>query len=182
MKTTKPQNYINNEHFLKALVSHKDAVKKASESGIPKPRTPEYIGECFMKIANNLSKRPNFCQYTYKDEMISDAIENCLQYFENFNPEKSSNPFAYFTQICWYAFVRRIAKEKKQQYVKYKATENFGILDEEELLELGDGTIAQIQIYDNLYEFISDFEETQKKKKDSVSDKKKKGLENFLEE
>ena len=182
MKTAKPQNYINNEHFLNALVSHKEAVKKASELGNPKPRTPEYIGECFMKIANNLSKRPNFCQYTYKDEMISDAIENCLQYFENFNPEKSSNPFAYFTQICWYAFVRRIAKEKKQQYVKYKATENFGVLDEEELLELGDGTIAQIQIYDNLYEFISDFEENQKKKKDSVSEKKKKGLENFIEE
>ena len=104
---------------------------------------------------------------------------NCLMYFENFDPAKSSNPFAYFTQICWYAFVRRIAKEKKQQYVKYKATENFGILDEEELMELGDGTINQIQIYDNLYEFISDYEENIERKKESV--KNKKGLEKFLD-
>jgi hypothetical protein len=100
-------------------------------------------------------------------------------YFENFDPAKSSNPFAYFTQICWYAFVRRIAKEKKQQYVKYKATENFGILDEEELMELGDGTINQIQIYDNLYEFIEQYESNVKEKKENS--KKRKGIENFLE-
>lgn len=171
-------NYINNEDFLKALIEYKTLVKEASETDKPKPRIPNYIGECFLKIANNLSKRPNFCMYTYRDEMVSDAIENCIMYFENFDPAKSSNPFAYFTQICWYAFVRRIAKEKKQQYVKYKATENFGTLDEEELRELGDGTISQIQIYDNLYEFIEQYENSTKEKKENS--KKKKGVENFL--
>lgn len=171
-------NYINNEDFLKALVSYKESVKESEEKGTTKPRIPNYIGECFLKIANNLAKRPNFCMYTYKDEMVSDAIENCVMYFENFDSEKSNNPFAYFTQICWYAFVRRIAKEKKQQYVKYKATENFGVLDEEELLELGDGTVNQIQIYDNLYEFIEQYEASTKEKKENS--KKRKGIENFL--
>ncbi len=178
MKTT--TQYINNDDFLKALVEYKTALDVSKSAGQKKPRIPNYIGECFLKIAMNLAKRPNFCCYTYKDEMVSDAIENCLMYFENFDPAKSTNPFAYFTQICWYAFVRRIAKEKKQQYVKYKATENFGILDEEELLELGDGTINQIQIYDNLYEFIEQYESNVKEKKENS--KKKKGLENFLEE
>lgn len=172
--------YINNDDFLKALIDYKTALDKSIENKESKPKIPNYIGECFLKIASNLAKRPNFCCYTYKDEMVSDAIENCLMYFENFDHTKSNNPFAYFTQICWYAFVRRIAKEKKQQYVKYKATENFGILDEEELMELGDGTINQIQIYDNLYEFISDYEENIEKKKESV--KRKKGLEIFLED
>lgn len=171
--------YVNNQTFLDSLLEYKKAVSEAQMENKPKPRIPEYIGECFLKIANNLAKRPNFCMYTYKDEMVSDAIENCLMYFENFDSEKSSNPFAYFTQICWYAFVRRIAKEKKQQYIKYKATENFGVLDEEELRELGDGTISQIQIYDNLYEFIEQYENTVKEKKENS--KKKKGVENFLE-
>ena len=178
----KTNQYINNESFLKALIEYKTNLELSKENNKQKPRIPDYIGECFLKIANNLAKRPNFCCYTYKEEMISDAVENCLMYFENFDPEKSSNPFAYFTQICWYAFVRRIAKEKKQQYVKYKATENFGVLDEEELRELGDGTVQQIQIYDNLYEFISDFEENVKRKKELSAEKKKKGIEKFFED
>ena len=176
----KKHQYINNEDFLNALIKYKNEVASSKEEDSKKPKIPEYIGLCFMKIANNLAKRPNFCQYTYKDEMISDAIENCLMYFENFDPEKSSNPFAYFTQICWYAFVRRIAKEKKQQYVKYKATEQFGTLDEEELRELGDGSVQQIQIYENLYEFIEQYEANVREKKENL--KRKKGIENFLEE
>lgn len=175
-------NYINNETFLEELIKYKDAVNKNINENKPKPKIPNYIGECFLKIANNLAKRPNFCMYTYKEEMVGDAIENCIMYFENFDPNKSKNPFAYFTQVCWYAFVRRIAREKKQQYVKYKATENFGALDEEELRELGDGSIAQIQIYDNLYEFIADFEESAKKKKELMLEKKRKGVEQFISE
>jgi hypothetical protein len=171
-------HYINNLDFLAALVEYKKLSEESKLNNSPKPKIPNYIGECFLKLAYNLSKKPNFCMYTYKDEMISDAIENCIMYFENFNPDKSSNPFAYFTTVCWWAFVRRIDKEKKQQYVKYKATENFGILDEEELLELGDGTINQIQIYDNLYEFIEKYESAVKEKKGIA--KKRKGIENFI--
>lgn len=170
--------YINNTDFLNALIEHKKMVANAESNEIPHPKIPDYIGECFLKIANNLAKRPNFCMYSYRDEMISDGIENCIMYYDNFDPNKSTNPFAYFTQICWYAFVRRIAKEKKQQYIKYKATESFGTLDEEEILELGDGNVNQLQIYDNLYEFIEKYESANKEKK--TSSKKKKGVENFL--
>ena len=83
-----------------------------------------YIGECILKIANNLSHKPNFSNYTYKDDMILDGIENCILYIHNFDPEKSNNPFAYFTQIIFYAFLRRIGKEKKQAYVKNKLIQN----------------------------------------------------------
>jgi hypothetical protein len=175
-----PKNeYINNQDFLNALIEYKSKVKECESNNKPKPRIPDYIGECFLKISNNLAKRPNFYSYTYKDEMISDAIENCLMYFENFDPAKSSNPFAYFTQICWYAFIRRIDKEKKQQYIKYKATESFGVLDEEELRELGDDSrLPQIEIYENMYDFISTYESKDEKKK---AEKKTKGIELFLE-
>ena len=110
--------------------------------------------------------------------MISDGIENCLMYFRNFDPDKSKNPFAYFTQIIYFAFLRRIMKEKKQLYVKYKATEQFGILDEFEMYEDSDGTMKQFQMYDNISEFIQNFEESKKKKKEG----KTKGLEKFIEE
>ena len=87
------------------------------------PPVPDYVGECFLKIANGLSFRPNFINYTYRDEMISDGIENCLQYVYNFDPNKSNNPFAYFTQIIYFAFIRRIQKEKKQTHIKHKIIE-----------------------------------------------------------
>lgn len=169
-------NYINNEDFYDAIVDYKS---KCVE-GQPRPKIPEYIGECFMKIAENLAKRPNYYSYTFKDEMILDSIENCLLYCHNFDPAKSKNPFAYFTQIAWFAFLRRIAKEKKQQYIKYKATEAFGVLDEAELMELGNGEVKQLEIYDNMYEFISSFEESELKKKVGVD--KVKGVELFFED
>lgn len=175
-------NYLDNKKFLASLTKYKEDVDFAEKNGLSKPRIPEYIGECFYKLANNLSKRPNFCLYTYKDEMVSDAVENCIMYIDNFDPtNKKQNPFGYFTKTCWYAFIRRIAKEKKQQYIKYKATENFGVLDEEELLELDDGTISQIQMYDNLYEFIEQYENAVKENKKKAAIKKKKGIENFID-
>ena len=116
----KPEHYVNNKEFLQAMILYKRSVNKAKRTKIIKPSVPDYIGECFLKIANHLSYRPNFINYTYRDDMISDGIENCLQYMRNFNPEKSNNPFAYFTQIIYYAFIRRIQKEKKQQDVKAK--------------------------------------------------------------
>lgn len=114
------QHYINNPDFLQAIKDYRLAVHEAEESGEPKPKLPDYIGECILKIANHLSHKPNFINYTYRDDMISDGIENCLMYFHNFDPNKSSNPFAYFTQIIYYAFIRRIQKEKKQTLIKSK--------------------------------------------------------------
>lgn len=113
-------HYVNNPDFLKAIREYKRQVKEAEEAGDPKPQVSNYIGECILKIANHLSYKPNFINYTYRDEMISDGIENCLMYIDNFDPEKSSNPFAYFTQIIYYAFIRRIQKEKKQTLIKGK--------------------------------------------------------------
>ena len=105
--------YVNNADFLAAIVEMRAKKKEAEEKGLPKPIVSNYIGECILKIATHLSYKPNFINYSYRDEMISDGIENCLQYIDNFDPTKSNNPFAYFTQIIWYAFLRRIAKEKK---------------------------------------------------------------------
>ena len=113
-------HYINNKEFLKCLIDYQADVKRCKKEGNPKPYVTDYIAMCFLQIAQRLSYRPNFINYTYKDDMISDGLENCLAYMHNFNPDKSKNPFAYFTQIIYYAFLRRIQKEKKQQYIKYK--------------------------------------------------------------
>ena len=113
-------HYVNNKEFLQAIVERKTLTKEAESVGEGPPQITNYLGECILKIANHLSYRPNFINYTYREEMISDGIENCLQYIDRFDPAKSSNPFAYFTQIIYYAFVRRITKEKKQQMIKEK--------------------------------------------------------------
>ena len=116
----KSEHYVNNKEFLAAMVEYKKSVDKSKKDKANKPPVPDYIGECFLKIANHLSYKPNFINYTFRDDMISDGIENCLQYLDNFNPKTSQNPFAYFTQIIYYAFVRRIQKEKKQMTIKQR--------------------------------------------------------------
>ena len=126
-KAKEKPHYVDNKKFLQAMIEYRDKCNKAEEKGRKKPEVTNYIGECFLKIANHLSYRPNFINYTYRDDMISDGIENCLQYMSNFNPDKSNNPFAYFTQIIYYAFIRRIQKEKKQMLVKSKMIQNAGI-------------------------------------------------------
>jgi hypothetical protein len=125
-KRTTKENYVNNREFLDALMVYRQKVAAAKESGDPKPMVPNYIGECFLKIATHLSYKPNFVNYMFREDMICDGIENCLQYIDNFNPEKSTNPFAYFTQIIYYAFLRRIQREKKQLEIKTKILERSG--------------------------------------------------------
>ena len=116
-------HYIDNKQFFAEMVKWKTAVIEAEDKDLSKPPVTEYIGECFLLIAERLSTRPNFVNYPFRDEMIGDAIENCLMYAANFDPEKSKNPFAYFTQITYYAFLRRIQREKKQDTIKYKLME-----------------------------------------------------------
>jgi|TARA_R110002096_G_scaffold37022_2_gene103026 hypothetical protein len=127
MAKKKSNHYIDNKEFFRAMKQWKEQINIARESDDPPPPVTEYIGKCFMDIANNLAYRPNFINYPFRDEMIGDGIENCLMYCHNFNPEKSSNPFSYFTQIIYYAFLRRIQKEKKQNFIKYKLLENMDI-------------------------------------------------------
>ena len=126
MPRKKTEQYVNNKEFLQALIVYREQVAIAKEKGLPKPRISNYLGECFLKIATHLSYKPNFVNYMFRDDMISDGIENCVQYIHNFNPEKSQNPFAYFTQIIHYAFLRRIQKEKKQLEIKSKIISKTG--------------------------------------------------------
>ena len=126
MARKRSEHYVNNKEFLYAIVAYKQEIKDAEAAGQPKPVIPRYIGECFLKIATHLSYKPNFVNYMFKDDMVCDGIENCVQYINNFNPEKSTNPFAYFTQIIHYAFLRRIQKEKKQLEIRQKIIERSG--------------------------------------------------------
>ena len=125
-KRKRSEHYVNNKEFLAALIKYREDKEIALMKGLPKPPIPRYIGECFLKIANHLSFKPNFVNYMFKEDMISDGIENCVQYIHNFNPEKSQNPFAYFTQIIHYAFLRRIQREKRQLEIKNKIIERSG--------------------------------------------------------
>jgi len=120
MAKRKSEHYVDNREFLDALVIFRKQCKEAQEKGLPKPRISNYLGDCFLKIATHLSYKPNFVNYMFREDMICDGIENCIQYIGNFDPEKSSNPFAYFTQIIYYAFLRRIQKEKRQLEIKNK--------------------------------------------------------------
>jgi hypothetical protein len=124
----KPKHYVDNKKFYTVILQYKQDVKDAAAAGKTKPRVPNYVGECLLAIASRLSTRPNFVNYPFREEMVSDGIENCLQYFDNFNPERTSNPFAYFTQIIYFAFLRRIHKEKRQLYIKYKSMQNLHIM------------------------------------------------------
>ena len=184
MPRAKSEHYVDNKKLYAEMVEYLNAAKEAEESGDDKPRIPEYIGECLLKISTRLSTKPNFINYTYRDEMISDGIENCVNYIGNFNPEKSTNPFAYFTQIIYYAFLRRIQREKKQLYIKHKSLERSLVFDE--LASHMEGESKGDQgAYINLHtpymtDFVENFERKEAEKKESR--KKKKGLENFVED
>jgi len=175
MARVKGKHYVDNKKFLEAMIEWKTKCVKAEENGEESPPITNYIGECFLKIATHLSYRPNFINYTYRDEMISDGIENCLQYVANFNAEKSKNPFAYFTQIIYYAFLRRIAKEKKQSHVKNKSIEKNAY--EAYVTMPGDDTSYQVPqgwAIDNLPD-----EDVYKPKKKNIG--RTKGLDSFME-
>jgi len=166
------------------MTEYQNERMKAKDEGIESPPCPDYIGECFLKIAQRLSFRPNFINYAFREDMISDGIENCVQYMNNFNPEKSKNPFAYFTQIIYYAFVRRIQKEKKQLYIKYKTMDSNASLGDNVEVSSQDDTnyVYETMTNDqkvNMYDFISNFEEAKKKKKVAIK-KKTSTLELFM--
>ena len=163
LKPKQKPHYVDNKKFLVAMTDYRELRIKAEEEGQKRPQVTNYIGECYLKIANHLSYRPNFINYTYRDDMISDGIENCLQYMDNFDPEKSKNPFAYFTQIIYYAFIRRIQKEKKQQQVKQKMIANYGIEQMMDSME-GDDTLYQSQMLDFLRRNSREETEADKKK------------------
>jgi len=168
-------HYINNEEFLKAIIEHRAKVMDAKEKDLPPIQLSNYLGDCLLKIANHLSYKPNFINYSYREEMISDGIETSLRYFNNFDPAKSSNPFAYFTQIIYYAFIRRIGTEKKQSYVKSKLIQNmdfeqFETQDHDDDGQFHNAYLDFMQANQNFDDFIERKKEKRKKKAQSNLD------------
>lgn len=179
METTKPRrktNYINNKTLYGAMIHYRNDLQHALEHDADKPIVPKYIGESILLICNNLAKKPNFSGYTYKHDMISDGIMDCIAAVDNFDPDKTNNPFAYFTQIAWNAFLRRIQKEKKQTYIKHKNYENsFLLMDIHD--EMNGGNM-QLKSNDYSSDIVRSFEDklTKIKKQSKLT-----GVEKFSE-
>ena len=169
------RNYVNNKTLYEEMIKYKDKLKFAEEMGKVPPSVPNYVGQCFLQICNRLSTKPNFMNYSYRDEMVADAIENCVSAAHSFDPEKSSNPFAYFTQIAWNAFIRRIHKEKKQAYIKHKNFVNSNLME-----DISREMSTTSQPFHNEYsdDIIRNFENKLVKN----TKKAKIGLEKFVEE
>lgn len=171
-------HYVNNAEMLEAIKQYKAEILEARANGQEDPRIPEYIGECILKIATRLSHKANFINYSYRDDMILDGIENCMQCINSFDPDKSSNPFSYFTQVIYFAFLRRIAKEKKQSYIRGRliqdmAFDSFDLQDHDDDVDFKNAYMAFIQSHQN---FDDSFVKKKEKKK-----AEKQSLENFFE-
>lgn len=162
------KHYVDNKKLFGVMVKYRTAIdkyrraQKKTKRKLKPPRIPDYVGECLLKIATRLSNKPNFANYTFREDMISDAMENCILYMHNFDPKKSQNPFAYFTQIIHYAFIRRIEREKKYSYTKYKFAlhkaqqkENYTV-DTNESYDISDPSWTS---YENVHDFIRTYEE-----------------------
>lgn len=163
--SSKKIHYVDNKQLFTAMVEHLAAIEKSKTDGTEKPRITPYIGESIMKIATHLAYRPNFSNYSFRYDMISDGIENCLLYLHNFNPKKSQNPFAYFTQIIFFAFIRRIQKEKKYLYTKFVAIEDANLNDMTSATQSSDNNRYADEIKygewssEQMGKFMSDFQD-----------------------
>lgn len=187
-KKKKKHNYVDNKKFYECIVQYKIKVREAEEKGLPKPRIPEYAGECIKLIAANIAKyNYKFARYSYNDEMESDAIMNCIRYFDNFDETKYTNPHAYFTTVCFQANIHRIKLEKTQQYIKYKSFER--VVTSGDLEYMGDDDSGSInpELYENISTFIDDYEkkeeEKREKRREKLQERKMKdSLDRFMED
>ena len=172
-------HYVNNADFSQAVVEYVKKVNLAKEKGKPQPIIPDYIAQCFLRIAEGLSHKHNFIRYTYREEMVMDAVENCLKAIYNYNIETATrtgkpNAFAYFTQITWYAFLRRISKEKKQQDIKLKYLSRASIEDFVETMEGSEENNISVNHYvDILRDRIDKVKEQDKEFKEFAKTEKK---------
>lgn len=183
--TAKPKrpHYVDNKRMYREIVEYRQAKKQAIEAKQTPPVIPAYVGECILKIAKNLASKPNFVSYSFVEEMISDGVENCILYFDGYDPEVSQNPFAYFTQIVYNAFIRRIGKEHKNRYTIYKSFTETYSHDSELWADSEGNQMAPTQLYDNINNFMNRFEdrEINKKNKRLKEKSEKKGLSRFIE-
>lgn len=173
-------HYVNNAEMLGAIKEYKIKLQDAKDNGTTHPRIPEYLGKCILMIATKLSHKPNFINYSYRDDMISDGIENCIMCIDSFNPDKSSNPFSYFTQVIFFAFLRRIQKEKKQSYIKGKLIQEMPF-DSFDGYDSEDGEF--MQSYISFIQSNSNFDDSfiKKKEKKDTTSKDAQSLEVFIE-
>lgn len=153
LKPKEKPHYVSNPTFLAAMADWKAACDLAEKKNKERPVMPRYIGECILKIATRLSYAPNFIGYSYRDEMIGDAIENCSRVLHKFDPDKSTNPFAYTTQICYNAFLRRIKAEKTQSYVKGKLIEEMPI---DEMFDVQDSDADEMDFRNAFVGYLRD--------------------------
>ena len=176
-------HYVDNQKFYQEILNHKKKVADAREKGLEDPKLPNYIGECIWKIASKLANKPCFINYSYRDEMISDGKENCILYFNDYNPDIGKNPFAYFTQVIYFAFLRRINKEEKNRYIIYKNFQETIINNGHagHLVDGDDNHVMSVNLYDNINDFMERFEKKEaiKKEKRKIA---KEGLIKFYEE
>lgn len=172
-------DYIDKKEMYEELLAYKKKCVDAENSGNEVPMVPNSLGSKFMDISTNIARRPNFSGYPFKGDMINDGIENCLRAVHNFDPEKGNNPFGYFSQIIWFAFLRRIEKEKKELYTKHKYAEQCVVFGQDVDVKAGDQSGDGFLKLDN--EYMNDFVETFEKKK---RDKKKvanSGIDEYLD-
>ena len=176
------KHYVDNKKLYTEMVKFINEYNSAKAKGVETPTPSNYIGECIWLIANRLSTNRNFIGYTYREEMIGDAVENCLRDLHNFDPEKSTNPFAYFTQIMYYAFLRRIDKERKQTYIKYKAMENSVTMNT--LVELSPDDLSHFNAIMVTMDMdkLTDLTEKYDAKQAAKRQKRKKGIDKFIGE
>lgn len=185
------QHYVNNKQFYEAILEHKKQCEEASQKGLDEPRISNYIGECIYKIAEKLSTKPCFIGYSFRDEMISDGVENCILYFKDYNPHRvlpdgtpaGANPFAYFTQVIYYAFIRRISKEEKHRYTLYKNFQKVLINNHDSslLIDSEDRNLLPKQLYANINDFMEKYEKKENDKKEKRKQVKQ-GLQKFYED
>ncbi len=185
----KPNHYVDNEKLYLAMKDFIEKYNKAVAEGTQLPQPSNYIGKSVTDIAEGWARSPKFNRYTFKQEMIEDGIENVFKYIHNFDPVKYSNPHAYFSQIIYFAFLRRIKLEQKDQYIKAKLLidssifNGFSELSHDDMVHINDvypmindpDFIERYQKLKNIFEPDDD-----KAKEDKP--KKKKGIEAFLED
>jgi Sigma-70 region 2 len=173
-KKRAPRHYVNNGQLYEELVAFKEKCLKAREEGKPEPRLSNYVGQCILLICQRIGTRPNFSGYSYRDEMVDDAIENCVAAISSFDPAKSNHPFNYLSTVAMNAMIRRIQKEKRETYMKHKTMQMMAT-HLEGGAELADERSQRV---------VSDFETklAEKKAKDAEKAAVKRGLENFIPE
>jgi hypothetical protein len=184
----KSVHYVDNKKFLQAIIDYRKELKAAREKGIPLPQLPEYIGECLLKIATGFSTKPSYVNYSFREEMIMDGVENCIKYFEGFDPDYNNgvagapppNPFAYFTTTIYRAFLRRIKEEEEERYALY-SNFNETMTCEHQFLTDEDGkSVVSQGMYDNINEFMLRFEKKQLELKEKRKQAKI-GLQKFID-